>query len=174
MRVEPNSLGSREIAASRSNPGSVNMVVQRLAARRAVQVENWEEAARAAGALLVELGCATPNYVERMSALVREQGPYMVLAPGLALLHARPEDGGLAPGLAVITLAQPVSFGHPENDPVDLILAFASPNAQDHLDLLARLARALQNGLDLQLRQSESESEMLERLHTALESHVCF
>lgn len=141
----------------------------RLAARRGVCAQDWEEATRQAGALLVGLGAATLDYVERAVALVREQGPYMVLAPGLALVHARPEDGGLALGLAVLALARPVPFGHPENDPVDLVLAFASPDARSHLELLARLARALQKGLDRALRRSASEGEMLEHLRVALD-----
>ena len=44
--------------------------------------------------------------------MVDEHGPYIVIAPGLALAHARPGPEVLADGLAVVTLAEPVPFGH--------------------------------------------------------------
>jgi len=47
-----------------------------------------------AGAFLVDTDAVFPSYVDAMVRAVEELGPYMVVAPGIALAHARPEDGG--------------------------------------------------------------------------------
>jgi len=70
-------------------------------------------------------------------------GPYAVIAPGIVLLHARPEDGVIAPCLAVMTLSTPVSFGHSENDPVDLVFALGAVDHDAHIATLQRLMTML-------------------------------
>ncbi len=73
-------------------------------------------------------------------------GTYAVIAPGIVLLHARPEDGVLKPGLAMVTLSTPVNFGHTENDPVDLVFALAATDKTSHLQGLQELAQLLSDG----------------------------
>ena len=43
---------------------------------------------------MVDAGFTEPTYTEAMIDVVRDMGPYIVLAPGLAMPHARPEMGG--------------------------------------------------------------------------------
>jgi ascorbate PTS system EIIA or EIIAB component len=100
--------------------------------------------------------------VERCVATVEELGPYMVVAPGVALAHARPEDGALSLGLTVATLSEAVQFGHAENDPVDVVFAFGSPDRDQHVGLLGALARRLTEGLADKLRAAQSEDEARE------------
>ncbi len=126
-------------------------------ARSAVRVADWREAVRAACAPLVEQGAATATYPERCVAMVEEHGPYIVLAPGIALAHARPEDGVEALGVAVVTLAEPIAFGHDDNDPVDVVFAFGSPDARQHVGLLGSLAAALEGGLADRLRAAPDD-----------------
>lgn len=80
-----------------------------------------------------------------MISAVEEFGPYMVIAPGIAIPHARPEDGALAVGLSLITLDTPVNFGNPENDPVSLVICLCSTDSESHLDALARLVSLLED-----------------------------
>lgn len=108
-----------------------------------VQVTNWEDAVRAAGRLLVDCGFAEERYIEGMLSLTRELGPYIVLAPGIAIPHARPEEGALNVGFAVLTLDPPINFGNEYNDPVHLVIGFCSPGANAHVELLTRIARIL-------------------------------
>lgn len=126
-------------------------------ARTKVAATDWQDAIRAALDPLVRSGCATPHYADRCVDLVREHGPYIVLAPGVALAHARPEDGASRLALCVITLVRPVPFGHPANDPVDVVFAFASPDTNAHMRLLAALARKLAGGLIKTLRDAPSD-----------------
>jgi len=64
----------------------------------------------------------------------------VVIAPGLALAHARPGPDVLGEGLSVVTLATPVEFGHPHNDPVRVVIGLAVSNAEEHVASVARLA----------------------------------
>ena len=110
-----------------------------------VLVKSWQEAADEVGQLLLSVGKIEQGYIERMKQIVDEIGPYMVVAPGVALLHARPEDGVREPCVGVVTLKKPVKFGHEENDPVDIVIAFGATNKESHIPALKQLAGQLSN-----------------------------
>jgi PTS system ascorbate-specific IIA component len=105
-----------------------------------VEVGDWQGAVRAAGAALTAAGIAKPSYADEMIRMIEEHGPYVVIAPGLALAHARPGPDVLKDGIAVVTLATPIDFGHPYNDPVSVVLALAVDAADAHVALVAELA----------------------------------
>ncbi|WP_222851383.1 PTS sugar transporter subunit IIA [Phytoactinopolyspora mesophila] len=129
-----------------------------------VRVADWRAAVRAACQPLVDAGAVEARYADRCVDMVEEHGPYMVLAPGLALAHARPEDGVNRLCLASATLAEPVSFGHPDNDPVDVVLAFGSPDDSSHIGLLQKLAEHLLSGLADTLRQAPDQATAVQAL----------
>lgn len=108
----------------------------------AVQVHaaDWRSAVTHTGDALVASGSVQPGYAARMIEVIEDYGPYVVIAPGLALVHARPGRDVLHDGLAVVTLAEPVTFGHPHNDPVRVLLGLASTGADDHVTGVAALA----------------------------------
>jgi mannitol/fructose-specific phosphotransferase system IIA component (Ntr-type) len=110
-----------------------------------LEVEDWEGAVRAGGQLLLEANKCTPAYIDAMVCTVKEMGPYMVLAPGLALAHARPEDGVKDVGLSLVTLKTPVNFGSAANDPVELVISFCAVNRESHVDVLKELALFLRD-----------------------------
>ncbi|XRQ14969.1 PTS sugar transporter subunit IIA [Actinomadura welshii] len=128
-----------------------------VTAQGAVRAGDWREAVREAAAALVRAGAAGEGYPDACVRVVEENGPYIVLTKGLALVHARPEDGGLAVGVGVTRLAAPVEFGHPGNDPVDLLLAFCTPDPDAHVGTLSGLARALSGGLADRLRAAPDD-----------------
>ncbi|HEY4151713.1 MAG TPA: PTS sugar transporter subunit IIA [Pseudolysinimonas sp.] len=101
---------------------------------------DWRAAVELAGACLTRSGAADPGYADEMVRMIDEHGPYVVIAPGLALAHARPGPAVLRDGLAVVTLATPVEFGHPHNDPVRVVLALAAHSPTHHLGMVAELA----------------------------------
>jgi ascorbate PTS system EIIA or EIIAB component len=101
---------------------------------------SWRAAVRLAGNALVRCGATLPGYADEMIRMIEEHGPYVVIAPGLALAHARPGPDVLADGLAVVTLATPVAFGHPHNDPVSVVLGLSVVSVGDHLESIAQLA----------------------------------
>jgi PTS system ascorbate-specific IIA component len=107
-----------------------------------VSAADREQAIRASGELLVSSGRVTSEYVEQMLAAVEEFGPYIVIAPGIALAHARPSEAVLETGLSLAVLAAPVEFGS-HNDPVRLVFGLAALDHESHLGVLAVLAERL-------------------------------
>lgn len=103
---------------------------------------DWREAVRLAGDALVDSGCTTAAYTDAMIRMVDDHGPYIVIAPGLALAHARPGPEVRCDGLSVVTLAEPVEFGHAHNDPVSVVIGLAGVAADAHLESVAQLANA--------------------------------
>jgi ascorbate PTS system EIIA or EIIAB component len=104
------------------------------------QVADWRAAVREAGRALTRSGATRSEYADRMIAVIEEFGAYIVIAPGLALAHARPGPDVRHEGLAVVTLATAVPFGHPHNDPVRVVVAVS--NAEEHVASVAKLANA--------------------------------
>jgi len=97
---------------------------------------SFAEAVSQSVSLLVESGKAKLSYVDEVLESLKTLGPYFVIAPGLALAHAKPSDSVVAPGMALLKLAEPVISGS-ANDPVSLIFSMCSPNAGEHIDMLA-------------------------------------
>jgi mannitol operon transcriptional antiterminator len=127
-----------------------------------VQVDHWEDAVRAVGRLMVDTGAVEERYIDGMINTAKELGPYIVIAPGLALPHSRPEDGVLEPCMALITLEPPTEFGNPDNDPVDLVIAFGAVDNEQHVEALRDMATILSEPGNLDaLRAAHTEEEIL-------------
>jgi PTS system ascorbate-specific IIA component len=130
--------------------------------RARISVSSWQEAVDRVGQLLVATGSAEPGYIEAMKRVLREMGAYAVVAPGIALLHARPEDGVRRPCLALATLATPVPFGHSENDPVDIVLAMGAVDKHAHVNALRQIALLLGDAEALRrLRKASNDRQLL-------------
>jgi PTS system ascorbate-specific IIA component len=140
-----------------------------LAAHIGLVAPDWQEAIRISAAPLIQAGAILPGYVDHAIANVTDAGPYIVIAPGIALAHARPTDGARLLALSVGRFNQPVPFGHPENDPVQLVFVFASPDNEQHVQLLSDLARALTRGLASKLLDAQDDATALRLLKEAID-----
>ncbi|EKP95160.1 PTS sugar transporter subunit IIA [Thermaerobacter subterraneus] len=128
--------------------------------RLGVRAGDWRQAVMEAGRLLVAGGIAMPRYVEAMIRTVESLGPYMVIAPGIAMPHARPEDGVSRTGLAFVRLDVPVAFGHGANDPVDLVIPLAAVDHDAHVMAMAQLAEQLAKAETLRrVREAKTPDE---------------
>jgi PTS system ascorbate-specific IIA component len=78
-----------------------------------------------------------------MVATVEQLGPYIVIAPGIALAHARPSPAVRRAAISLVTLLEPVAFGHRENDPVRLVIGLAAIDEERHITALSTLAEFL-------------------------------
>ena len=97
-----------------------------------LEAVSWEDAIIKGGSSLVENKTASPEYLQNIVKKCRDNGPYIVIAPGIAMPHARPEEGALGLGYALVTLKKGVNFGDGDNDPVRLMIYIAAPNAKAH------------------------------------------
>lgn len=98
----------------------------------ACTARDWEEAVRIGGRMMIDAGLIDDRYVQTMISNHREIGPYFIVAPGIAMPHAKPENGVLKTGYALVTLASPVEFGDEENDPVDVLIFAGAANREEH------------------------------------------
>jgi PTS system ascorbate-specific IIA component len=104
---------------------------------------SWRETFELAGLGLVESSRTTSAYIQEMIQAFEELGPYMVIAPGIALAHGRPSESVLETGLSLVTLSTPVAFGSTSNDPVSLVIGLAAVDHDSHIDLMAALSELL-------------------------------
>lgn len=110
-----------------------------------VKAQDYEEAIRKAGQLLVNDGKVEEKYVDSMINVANDIKGYIVIAPGIALPHARPELGTKKIGLSIITLDKPINFGNEANDPVSVVIPLAAVDSKSHLELLQELSMLLDN-----------------------------
>ncbi len=108
-----------------------NFIIGKKTFALGVKADDWKAAIKIATDLLCAAGAAEPCYYDAIIRATDELGPYYVIAPGIAMPHARPELGAKATGFALVTLAKPVKFGHEDNDPVDVILCICAKDAAD-------------------------------------------
>lgn len=95
------------------------------------EAADWKAAVKLGTDLLVKAGAAEERYYEAILKMTEELGPYYVIAPGIAMPHTRPENGAKKTGFALVTLKNPVSFGHSDNDPVEIVLCICAKDAKD-------------------------------------------
>lgn len=107
------------------------------------EVQDAQEAIEMAGKLLFNEDLIEESYIEAMVNSYKENGPYFVLAPKIAIPHARPEDGVKEASVSFVQLKKPVKFGHASNDPVQLIFGLGASSSDDHLILLKKLTGIL-------------------------------
>ncbi|TRY24036.1 BglG family transcription antiterminator [Brevibacillus sp. LEMMJ03] len=106
-------------------------------------VSDWKEAIRLAAEPLLKSQSITEAYVQAMIANVEENGPYIVIAPKVALPHARPEQGVNRIGMSLLRLKQPVSFSETQVREAQLIIVLAAVDNETHLQALAQLSMML-------------------------------
>ncbi|HAU5065325.1 TPA: PTS sugar transporter subunit IIA [Citrobacter amalonaticus] len=124
-------------------------------------VEDWQQALELCARPLLAAGVITPDYLTAIVAQHHQLGPYYVLAPGLAMPHARPEEGARALGLSLLKLKHGVSFDAGEFDPVDIIIMLAAPDKHSHISMISALAELFSSDEDLaQLHQATTREEI--------------
>lgn len=127
-----------------------------------VEVKNWEDAIRKGGELLTQDGAAEQNYVDAMVDSVKKFGPYMVIAPGIVMPHARPDAGAKRLGMSLLTLKNPVEFGNKVNDPVYIVVCLAATDHTTHICVMRELVGILADSKKMnKIRSAKNLEEVL-------------
>ena len=134
--------------------------------------EDWKEVVEKAGQLLKKAGYVEEKYIQAMKDSIIENGPYVVIGKGVALLHARPEDGVKKLGMSLLTLDQPIEFGNENNDPVKIAFAFCAEDNKKHVKAIADLSLVLmeENAVN-QIAEMESISDILKYIEDTIEKN---
>ena len=108
------------------------------------QVETWEQAITIAANPLLTQDYFEPSYVTAMIDSVKELGPYIVIAPEIAIAHARPNDDVKHIGLSLLKLNEHINFSE-EGHFASLIFVLSAVDNDGHLAILRSLATKLGN-----------------------------
>jgi len=100
---------------------------------------SWQEAVTISGQRLLALEAIEEAYIDAMIAAVDKLGPYMVIAPHLAIAHAAPSEHVYRNELVLGVFKEPVIFGC-ENDPVHIVIALCAVSPHSHLKQFQKIA----------------------------------
>ncbi|HBX05887.1 MAG TPA: PTS mannitol transporter subunit IIA [Leclercia adecarboxylata] len=103
-------------------------------------VSDWKQAIRLSAQPLLAKETMTEAYIDAIFNSHQELGPYYVLAPGLAMPHARPEQGAIKNGLSLLHIKQGVSFEAEENDPIYVVIMLCALSGNEHINMITALA----------------------------------
>ncbi|RZP67818.1 PTS sugar transporter subunit IIA [Vibrio vulnificus] len=137
------------------------------------QASNWRDAIKIGTDMLIASGAIEPCYHDAIINSVEELGPYICIAPNLALPHARPENGVNRTAFALVTLETPIYF-EGEDEPVDVLITLAGSSSDEHMEGLMEVTQVLDDeesdtGVDLdKLRRCRSLSDVFNVIDDAL------
>ena len=121
-----------------------------------------EEAIENVGRLLLSQGKISKGYIDSMIETLHNYGPYMVIAPGIAIPHGQPGELVKEDCIAFCRLKNPVEFGNKNNDPVRYLFAIGSNKNNGHLDILKELSTFLMNENNIdRLGKIKTKSEFM-------------
>lgn len=144
----------------------INEIISRENINLQINAKDWRAAMTAAGNLLVTGGYTTPSYTEEMIAAVETLGPYIVVAPGIALAHSRPAPSVLKTGISLTTLASPINFGSEENDPVSIVFGLCATDNNSHINIISQLVNFLDgDNSTLFLQESQSIEDVYQAIN---------
>jgi len=124
---------------------------------------NWEDAIIASSKGLLEQGFIKESYVDAMIQSVKEYGPYIVIAPNIAMPHARPEAGSNKVGFSVMLCDEQVSFSKAPEHQARLFVTLSCVSADTHLQMLQALVGILGDDVKFnQILNSKTKEEILD------------
>ena len=135
-------------------------------------VNDWQTAVRIASKPLLEQGYIEESYIEAIISSVNEIGPYIVLAPKVAVPHASPDAGVHRLGISLLQLKEPVNFGSEDDEDknVQLIFVLATVDSTAHLKALQQLALILDDDDIIEnLIKAETPKEILGLIEKTIE-----
>ena len=138
---------------------------------------NWKEAIKIGTDMLIASGAIDPRYHDAIISSVEELGPYIVIAPNLALPHARPENGVIRTAFALVTLDSPIYFDG-EDEPVDVLITLAGSSSDEHMEGLMEVTQVLddeesESGVDLdKLRRCRGKDDVYKVIDEALAAQM--
>ncbi|AVQ33946.1 PTS ascorbate transporter subunit IIA [Staphylococcus muscae] len=127
------------------------------------RVTDWEEAIRVAAQPLREDGYFEQSYVDAMINSVHEMGPYIVIAPEIAIAHARPSEDVHKVGLSLLKLEEHINFSETGRY-ATLVFVLSAVDEAAHLDVLRNLAMRLSDTNTVEALMAAQSKEAIKQL----------
>ncbi|WP_456364028.1 PTS sugar transporter subunit IIA [Priestia aryabhattai] len=149
------------------------MLIKLLSKNQRIMFEDkpitWVESIKKVSKPLLDESAINESYVKKMIDNVNDLGPYIVIAPKIALAHARPEDGVNEMGLSLLVSKEPVRFSEKEEHIAHLVFALAATDSVSHLSLLSDLAQVFSEPSNINtLCQFQTKEEVLQFISKCL------
>ncbi|MBS5038041.1 MAG: PTS sugar transporter subunit IIA [Fusobacterium sp.] len=125
--------------------------------------ENWEKAIETAAQPLIKNGKIKYGYVENIIKNIRELGPYIILLPGVAMPHARPDENVIESSLSLLKINKGVSFSEDTED-VKLMFVLAAKDSNSHIDIIEQLTELLGDDEKIERLMNAETVEEVENL----------
>lgn len=98
---------------------------------------------------LIENGKVEKSYLEAIQQKHKDIGAYYVLAPKIAMPHARPEDGVNEACLQVTVFKNGVDLESEDNGEVYFSITLAAMDSDSHIQTIMALSELFQNDDDI-------------------------
>lgn len=98
---------------------------------------------------LIKHGKVDKSYLEAIKSKHKEIGAYYVLAPKIAMPHARPEDGVNEACLQVTVFKNGVDLESQDNGDVYFSVTLAAMDSDSHIQTIVALSELFQNDDDI-------------------------
>lgn len=105
--------------------------------------DNWEDAVKAACALLEKEKVIEKEYADLIINSIKKHGPYIVIAPKIAIPHAQEGHGVNETAICFMKTNTPVSFGEGEEYDAQLFFVLASVDNEVHLKNLTKMVELI-------------------------------
>ncbi|WP_332401697.1 PTS sugar transporter subunit IIA [Vibrio metschnikovii] len=114
---------------------------------------------------LIAQGKVNKSYLDAIKEKHQGIGAYYVLAPKIAMPHARPEDGVNEAGLQVTIFKHGVDLESEDNGDVYLSVTLAAVDSDSHIQTIVALSELFQNDDDINaIISAESKDDIVKIL----------
>jgi ascorbate PTS system EIIA or EIIAB component len=126
-------------------------------------------ALREVGKLLVDAQSVKSQYIDNMISSYQVFGPYFVIAPGVAIAHAKPDESVNRDDIALMICHSPVIFNS-HNDPVTMLFGLCATGSHQHMEVLMKVANLLSDTeAQKRIMSVNDEEELFELLNNLSE-----
>lgn len=140
-----------------------NLSLSQLCIPQIIQLDiksaTWQEAIQQSTKPLVENGYVASCYANVIIEMTREYGPYYIVAPGIAIAHANPQNNCFKPGISFTRLEEGVYFGADESILVKYVFTLSAVDKRAHLNGLFQLHNMLRKPAFIKMLESIDTSE---------------
>jgi transcriptional antiterminator/mannitol/fructose-specific phosphotransferase system IIA component (Ntr-type) len=132
-----------------------------------VKASDYIDAIRHGGKLLFDSKIIDRRYIEEMQKAAQTYKGNIVIAPHIAMPHARPQGYVNRVCMSIVHLKNPVCFGHREYDPVKIVFCLGAVDDCSHHRILNDLLALLEDkaALDRVLNAEKAEDILLAIKH---------
>jgi mannitol/fructose-specific phosphotransferase system IIA component (Ntr-type) len=106
------------------------------------RANDWRDAIYRSVEPLEEHGFVESRYKDEIIKNVEEFGPYIVIAPQIAMPHVRPEQGAVKTQIGVTLFGEEVFFDG-KDTPARLFVTLAAQDSDSHMDALMKISELL-------------------------------